>query len=221
MKNNEYDVIIIGAGIGGLVCGCYLAKYGTKVLIVEKNAHPGGYCTAFQVKGYQFDAFVHSLGNISPGSQLYNLLTDLGIYTINFTESKANCDLKSTTVCFSSSDCDVEVNLFQGYVKKKNVVNYYADTSNDALLLGAIFSESTIYECQVKRLMKKTSELASVFVSKDSILSSKGCSSGLNQELTLYSNITLSMNNSLSLKEIDLYQKEIGRRNDALSCKLF
>ena len=27
-----YDVIIIGAGISGLVCGCYLAKAGLKVL---------------------------------------------------------------------------------------------------------------------------------------------------------------------------------------------
>ena len=43
--DSKYDVIIIGAGIGGLVCGCYLAKAGMKVLIVEKNAKPGGYCT--------------------------------------------------------------------------------------------------------------------------------------------------------------------------------
>lgn len=33
MGKNLYDAIIIGAGIGGLVCGCYLAKAGIKVLI--------------------------------------------------------------------------------------------------------------------------------------------------------------------------------------------
>ena len=27
-----YDAVIIGAGISGLVCGCYLAKAGMKVL---------------------------------------------------------------------------------------------------------------------------------------------------------------------------------------------
>ncbi|MCM8787946.1 MAG: FAD-dependent oxidoreductase, partial [Candidatus Omnitrophica bacterium] len=41
LKKDQYDVIIIGAGIGGLVCGCYLAKAGLKVLIVEKNDKVG------------------------------------------------------------------------------------------------------------------------------------------------------------------------------------
>ena len=45
LKKDQYDVIIIGAGIGGLVCGCYLAKAGLKVLIVEQHNKAGGYCT--------------------------------------------------------------------------------------------------------------------------------------------------------------------------------
>ena len=49
-----YDAIIIGAGIGGLVCGCYLAKAGMKVLIAEQHSQPGGYCTSFQRKGFSF-----------------------------------------------------------------------------------------------------------------------------------------------------------------------
>ena len=47
LKKEEYDAIIIGAGIGGLVCGCYLAKAGMKVLIVERNDKVGGYLTSF------------------------------------------------------------------------------------------------------------------------------------------------------------------------------
>lgn len=35
--DNNYDAIIIGAGIGGLVAGNILAKNGQKVLILEKN----------------------------------------------------------------------------------------------------------------------------------------------------------------------------------------
>jgi phytoene dehydrogenase-like protein len=75
----KYDVIIVGSGIGGLVCGCFLSKKGVRVLIVERNATPGGYCNSFNAKGYEFDGCVHSLGNVSKGSKLYNILESLGV----------------------------------------------------------------------------------------------------------------------------------------------
>ncbi len=42
-NTNEYDAVIIGAGISGLVCGCYLAKAGVKVPIADQNDKPGSY----------------------------------------------------------------------------------------------------------------------------------------------------------------------------------
>lgn len=66
-SKNDYDAIIIGAGIGGLVCGCYLAKAGMKVLIAEQHFKPGGYCTSFTRKGFTFDAAAHSLGGCKHG----------------------------------------------------------------------------------------------------------------------------------------------------------
>ena len=38
----QYDAIIIGAGHNGLVCSCYLAKAGKKVLVLEANNQVGG-----------------------------------------------------------------------------------------------------------------------------------------------------------------------------------
>lgn len=76
----DCDVIIIGAGIGGLVCGCYLAKAGLKTLIVEKNPKVGGYCTSFTTKGFTFDSCVHSLGSCGKGMIINNILRELGIY---------------------------------------------------------------------------------------------------------------------------------------------
>ena len=41
----QYDVLIIGSGMGGLVCGSILSKEGYKVCIVEKNKQLGGVFT--------------------------------------------------------------------------------------------------------------------------------------------------------------------------------
>lgn len=73
-----YDVIIIGAGISGLVCGCYLAKAGMKVLIAEKHSKPGGYCTSFKRNGFIFDAAAHSFGGYRYGN-LGKIFETLGI----------------------------------------------------------------------------------------------------------------------------------------------
>jgi phytoene dehydrogenase-like protein len=61
-NSDSYDAIIIGAGIGGLVCGCYLAKAGMKVLICEQHYKPGGYCTSFKRGPFTFDAAAHCFG---------------------------------------------------------------------------------------------------------------------------------------------------------------
>jgi phytoene dehydrogenase-like protein len=60
----EYDVIVIGAGIGGLVCGSYLAKSGAKVLMVEQHTVPGGLCSFFKRKEFYFDAGANYFGGI-------------------------------------------------------------------------------------------------------------------------------------------------------------
>lgn len=75
----DYDAIIIGAGISGLVCGCYLAKAGLKTLIIEKNPKPGGYCTSFTRDNFHFDACVHALSSLRNGGLLQKLLKELGI----------------------------------------------------------------------------------------------------------------------------------------------
>ncbi len=55
-QQHDYDVVIIGSGIGGLTAGAYLSKNGIKVLICEQHDRPGGYFTSFTRKGYTFDA---------------------------------------------------------------------------------------------------------------------------------------------------------------------
>ena len=75
-----YDVIIIGAGMSGLVCGCYLAKAGLRVLIAEQHHKPGGYCTSFRRKGFTFDAAAHSFGGYREGGILHKVFSDFNLH---------------------------------------------------------------------------------------------------------------------------------------------
>jgi phytoene desaturase len=48
-------IIVVGAGIGGMVSAAYLAHKGFNVEIFEKNLKPGGKMNEFRIDGYRFD----------------------------------------------------------------------------------------------------------------------------------------------------------------------
>ncbi|UCD85274.1 MAG: NAD(P)-binding protein, partial [Deltaproteobacteria bacterium] len=52
---DRYDVVIVGAGIGGLTAAALLAKKGLKVLTVEQHYLPGGCCTSLRRQDFTFD----------------------------------------------------------------------------------------------------------------------------------------------------------------------
>jgi len=49
------SVIVIGAGIGGIVAATHLAQHGLHVTVVEKNSRPGGRCDRVSREGHHFD----------------------------------------------------------------------------------------------------------------------------------------------------------------------
>ncbi len=52
---DHYDVIVVGAGLGGMTAASLLAKRGLAVLMIEQQDKPGGSCTSFRRKGFTFD----------------------------------------------------------------------------------------------------------------------------------------------------------------------
>ena len=75
----DADVVIIGAGMAGLTCGCLLAQKGVRVLMIEKNQKVGGCCTSFQKDGFSFDLSVQSVGESQSGGRVWNLLKKLDL----------------------------------------------------------------------------------------------------------------------------------------------
>ena len=55
MIKDKYDVIIIGAGVGGLTAASLLAKKGCDVLLIEHHFMPGGCCSAVRRGGVTSD----------------------------------------------------------------------------------------------------------------------------------------------------------------------
>ncbi|MBA7594366.1 4,4'-diapolycopene oxygenase [subsurface metagenome] len=68
--DTKYDVIIIGAGMGGLSAGAFLAREGKTVLILEKQNKPGGYVTSFTRRGYTFDSAIFHLTDMGEGQTI-------------------------------------------------------------------------------------------------------------------------------------------------------
>jgi phytoene dehydrogenase-like protein len=52
LQRETYDVVVLGAGIGGLGAGALLAKQGYKTLVVEKREYVGGRFSSYEVEGF-------------------------------------------------------------------------------------------------------------------------------------------------------------------------
>ncbi len=71
-------VIIIGGGVAGLSCGCYLQMNGIPTEILEAGLLPGGLCTAWHRGPYTFDGCLRWLMGVQPPSAFHQVWTELG-----------------------------------------------------------------------------------------------------------------------------------------------
>ncbi|TFF86489.1 MAG: NAD(P)/FAD-dependent oxidoreductase [Promethearchaeota archaeon] len=79
MNDLNYEVIIIGSGMGGLTAGALLSKNSINTLVLEKHLIPGGYTTTFKRKDYKFDASLHMINGCGENGSVYNILEKTGI----------------------------------------------------------------------------------------------------------------------------------------------
>ena len=66
-KTQGKTIVILGAGVSGLVAGYYLSKAGNKVILVEKGKAIGGSAAGFEYKGFSLDYGPHKLYTVIPG----------------------------------------------------------------------------------------------------------------------------------------------------------
>ncbi|MBW6451644.1 MAG: NAD(P)/FAD-dependent oxidoreductase [DPANN group archaeon] len=66
-KQLKSDVIIIGAGISGLLTALALTKEGKKVIIIEKSKILGGNARSYDISGFRVDTGVHAITSTNEG----------------------------------------------------------------------------------------------------------------------------------------------------------
>ena len=64
--SNQWDVIVIGSGMGGMVTAAALSKLGHKVLMLEQYDKLGGQTHSFSREGFAWDVGLHYLGGFGP-----------------------------------------------------------------------------------------------------------------------------------------------------------
>jgi all-trans-retinol 13,14-reductase len=82
----QWDVVVIGSGIGGLAAAAALARDGKRVLLLERHSQFGGLTQTFERQGYRFNVGVHYIGGAGetdgrsgPAKKVFDALTPHGI----------------------------------------------------------------------------------------------------------------------------------------------
>lgn len=79
--DKQFDVIVVGAGNGGLAAAANTAKEGLKTLLLEKHNIPGGCATSFRRGRFEFEPSLHELCSVGTKEQpntVYKIFDDLG-----------------------------------------------------------------------------------------------------------------------------------------------
>ena len=94
------EVVVVGAGIAGLTCACYLAKSGLKTLLIEKESKTGGLVNTFWHDGFAFDGGARAFEN---SGILFPMLHGLGI-DLEFVKNPVSIGIDERWVTLASHD---------------------------------------------------------------------------------------------------------------------
>jgi hypothetical protein len=162
---------------------------------------------------------------VNTPDRILNILNSTDIPTLKFVSAKGDCIAGSRKVCFVGSGCDVDVFLSSKSVKNNGTLVYYGNPSielngDDILLLGAIFSSPSTYECQVQRLAKRIASLASLYEEKSALLVSTSCSANI-IDIHSLALAALAVEKSADIKQLAQVVQEVEDENEPLTCKLY
>ena len=76
---SKQSIMIVGSGLGGLICGAILSREGHHVTVLERSKQFGGNLQSFARDKHLFDSGVHYIGGLEKGQNMYQIFKYLGI----------------------------------------------------------------------------------------------------------------------------------------------
>jgi len=129
------------------------------------------------------------------------------------------CAENDVVVCFEGGvGCDIRVSYEAGYIQKDKETIYF---EGNALMYAGIFSDAEVYECQLKRIMKRVGVLAQLYRDKANFVSQKGCDSNLNEDLMRLINAGNNFKSSSEINIVTGIAEDIDDKNKFARCGLW
>jgi len=147
---NQFDAVIIGAGLGGLSCAAAFARQGFKPLVLEKHYIPGGYATTFKRPGgFVFDVSLHST-TVGERVGIHNLIP--GFPEITDVEFVPHPDLYR--LIYPDYDIRVPQRDLPGYINI--LTNYFPDEKDG---IARLFDDMKGIDNDINRLSSARGEV--------------------------------------------------------------
>jgi phytoene dehydrogenase-like protein len=113
VSGQEFEVIVIGSGPGGLSCATLLQKRGTRTLLVEKNNILGGKMASIDKDGWAYDLFPHGQVPMR-GSAFEDIFAELGVSDEFEPALEPDDPREIITLCYRRGDWDKYKTVTQG-----------------------------------------------------------------------------------------------------------
>lgn len=87
----KQEVVIIGSGLGSLICGVLLSRAGKQVTVLERQHQPGGCMQSYQRDGLPLDTGLHYVGGLAAGQRLHRIFNHLGLMQLPWYQLDTPC----------------------------------------------------------------------------------------------------------------------------------